>query len=587
MSSARHFRRPPTAEAAPAGARRRLDGWALAVALVTSALVLWGAFVMDRMFSDAPSIVGKSGIASLALLWPPLAAVAYALVRLALRLMDGLADGAPGVPGPDVAFRPSRGDFLRALGLVLLCWLPVLALRFPGNVDFDTLSQIIQPNGLAVASDHHPWLDTLVFTAFWNLGRATGVPALSVLPYAAIQVLVTAAVLALALVYLAFAGVPRPLRRLATAFVCLFPAVPVFAQTMMKDSLFAWLWVAFLLLYAEVIRTRGAALRRRWALPAMGAVMLLCMLTKKTGVYLLAICLPFALARCGRGDRARLAGLAFAPALALFLAWQAFALPALGVRKGSSGEMLSVPAVQTASYVRRHKAEMGPEEWAALEGVYVDPQTMGDTYNPARADSSKGRWRGDATREELLAYARWYVGALVRDPASFALSTGAITLPLYYPDSSTFGRESLLFYPDSIETAYNPDGFHRATITSYVYQESVDELNELIAGPYRTDSMARASAAFSQAYLTLARAFPIPFSKALYALWLPLLCLAWCARRGRRAGLCLLVPFGATLLSLLLGPIALPRYFAAVLYAIPLLTLVTVLDGPRTASGRE
>ena len=98
--------------------------------------------------------------------------------------------------------------FAKTTGLLALAWLPYLLLRFPGNVDPDTLWQLMQTHGLAAASNHHPWFDTLFFSAFWWLGDALGNHAISIFLYAVFQIALTAAALALVVIYLGFLGPP-------------------------------------------------------------------------------------------------------------------------------------------------------------------------------------------------------------------------------------------------------------------------------------------------------------------------------------------------------------------------------------------
>lgn len=592
--------------------RFKIDAWALIFSLIVSTLLVIGTYIVDRVFAGTPVLTGRKSLPILLFCIILLTAFFYLIAILIFSKLDQVSlntdmcvtstrdqkseefDNQANAPVPTssrhvdiISAQASsyKTTFLKLLGLFLACWIPYFFIRFPGNLDSDTLWQLLQTNGLAVASDHHPWFDTLIFSAFWTIGNVINNHSASVLLYAILQMLITAAAFSNACCYMKSIGVHKALRTMSVIFFCLYPAVPLFAQSMMKDSLFAWLWVLLLLCFAEILRSKGECVTSSRFLVIFFIVLLLSLLTKKTALYIVLLFSPFVIIYC-INNRLKLLSIITATICVYSIAWQSIILPALGIEKGSSREMLSLPASQTANYIKLYGNELTDEDWSILSGVYTDPKTMGDSYIPARADSSKERWTGGSSKGAQLAYARWFIGALVKHPDAFLLAAGSLTLPLYYPDTFSEGDESLIFYRDNIASRENRDPFLEQALTYYSGGTATPEqLDSFLSGMYRNPFISQISRIFNSIYLRLMSIFPILFSKVLYVFWLPFLLACWSIRTKRYGGLCFLVAYGVMLLSMVFGPIALPRYFAPIVYAAPLIVLVPYLD--TTVRGRH
>jgi hypothetical protein len=91
-----------------------------------------------------------------------LAVCLYAATCALFAAIDHRSAAARPAP-PHALSLPARASVL------LCCWVPYLIVRFPGNIDEDSIAQIMQTYGLAAATDHHPWFDTALFGAFWHL----------------------------------------------------------------------------------------------------------------------------------------------------------------------------------------------------------------------------------------------------------------------------------------------------------------------------------------------------------------------------------------------------------------------------------
>lgn len=614
------------------GTRTRFDMWAFVAALAISLPLAWGDYVR-RVFS--PSDTWHSAPAY----WPVTAAwtaaitvVLYALLyvlfcsldRMPNRTADSTADSAadstperiPGSTSRTARAFHSRHPLCAHVAVICACWSPYLLVRFPGNLDPDTQWQLLQFYGLAARTDQHPWFDTLVFGAFWQVGGALGSHAWSLLLYEFAQMACTACTFALCVHWMGTAGLPRGLRRFTLVFAALYPAVPLFAQTMAKDMLFAWPFMLFVLLLAEAARTHGAAFGSRRFAIAFFAVACLVMLTKKTGIYIVtASCVTLvaymgwwlrhdaagrqgaAQARAGVHPPATTHGRAEAPAqatphprarmlartaaatlAALALVggvWQHAVIPAMGVAPGPGKEKMSIVTQQTALYLAWHGDEMSDGDWQIVHSVFTNAQDLGTVYDPYRADATKDRWNSDAPADAQRDFLRWYAAAMLRHPDVFATAWGATALPLYYPDTTTQADESFVSYRNNLPArSTNPEatgneGFLQG-LTGDGSAASLSSVQSLMRSSYRPAWAASLADGLDAVYAFLERCVPVLFIKAVFTTWVPLVCAAYCIRRRNGAGLVMLVPALVTLATLAAAPIVLPRYVVASVDTLPL-----------------
>lgn len=470
-----------------------------------------------------------------------------------------------------------KKNFLPFFFIIMLSWIPIMIVRYPGNIDPDTFWQLLQTRGLALASDHHPWFDTLLFSAFWSIGDLLGSHAWSLLFYCSLQMVCTSGALALCLCYMKWLGVPRVIRGASLLFVTVLPMIPMYAQVMAKDSLFAWLWLLFLLLYIEVLRSEGAFLNNRKMSVVFFAICLLLTVTKKTGIYLILLSVIPLILVCPCA-RIRI-GLSFGCSVLAFMLWTNVVLPAFGVVKGSSAEMMSIPSQQVAYYLQMHSEEMTSRDWTVLEGVYASPEVLSTVYQPARADATKGLWKNESSLNQKLDFFAWYIRKSVRHPKTFILGALATMLPLYYPDDSTEGDESLLFYRDNLASRETGDAGLVQAIQRYSDGLANDEdMNSLFSGCFRNPFIAKLSDLYDSLLHKIASIFPPLFYKVTYTFYLPFIMAFYCfsrfaTYRSKRYPITVIVGFTPMFwmyLSLLAGPIALPRYMGPAIYAVPL-----------------
>ena len=334
----------------------------------------------------------------------------YLLTAALLRYLDRRAGERPAL----LDRMARRRRFLLALGILAVCWLPYLVLCWPGSLTYDAQWQLGQYFGRTAATNHHPWLSTLLLGGIVDLGGSLD---WGLFCYVLFQSALCAAVFAAVCVQAGeLAG--RRAFWLSLAYYALVPTWGAYAQMVVKDTLFYGVFGAFFLGLAEVLRRRGEA--GPVLLAGLGLLALACALLRNNGAYL-AVPALLALGAAVRRPRVRaaLVGLG-AGVLVLYLAFVQLALPALGVAPGSSREMLSLPFQQTARYVALYGDELTAEEIAVIDGV-LDYEAVVSAYDPRVADPVKNTYHG--TPEAMGDYWALWLDCGLRHPDAYLQAT--------------------------------------------------------------------------------------------------------------------------------------------------------------------
>lgn len=379
----------------------------------------WGAVIGSRfiLFRSAVVLTGRTLL---------FACVVFYAFRLADRQRAGEEPSAA----------PSLRRFFMAAGLVALCWLPYYLLFFPGLSNPDTLMQIAWDLHLPTewlryspvrgpeifATNHHPYFTTVLYGAFARIGLAIdGSIYWGVALYCLCQMLLTALALTGVWFWLRRMGLSRGAFRAGLAFTALFPLCPLYAITMLKDTLFGLACLCFSALLFALVRSRGERLEHGGFCAALFAAALLVALTKNQGVYFVAAAAAGALILC-RGRRLRAAAALAVPAVLFQFVWLQVLLPAWNVAPGGRQEMLGPLFQQTARYVVMYPEDVTAEEADAIRAV-IDYDSLAELYDPELSDDVKFTFDQDATEEELSAYYRAWGQMFLRHPDAYLQAT--------------------------------------------------------------------------------------------------------------------------------------------------------------------
>ena len=267
-------------------------------------------------------------------------------------------------------------------------------------------------------SDHNPFFDTVLFGAFaWVSDALTGSWNAGLYCFDALQAVATAFGFSLGISYLDRLGAPKPIGLLIFLFFAFVPIYPIYAMTMVKDSVFSWLYVLYFIEVAQIVETKGLVFEKRRWMVCFVTVSILLALTKKTGVYLV-IAAALLLLVFYRAAWKRLLVSALIPSAVLFAVFPLVIFPMCNVAPGGKQEALSPLFQQTARYVSCHYDDIPDSERESIDVVlgYYD---LPERYEAINADPVKFMWNYECSNGELVSYFKTYLIEGIKDPVCY------------------------------------------------------------------------------------------------------------------------------------------------------------------------
>lgn len=444
-----------------------------------------------------------------------------------------------------------------AAALILLGWTPWVLACLPGSVDWDSHTQICQVLGSMEMTDHHTVLSTWLHGGCLWLGRMLGSDNLGVFFYIFLQCLVCAWAYGQVVAFCAKLRCPRGVQYDVTAFFALVPAWGAFAQSMVKDTLFAAVFTLFFVYTADLLLFPKAFRETKVLWLRYGIVALLSCLLRKNGSYAVVPTLVLVAVLVGKsGLRKICAGIAVGT-VAVYLGFGLFTGQILGIPSAGGDLLLSIPLQQTGRYVCVYPDEVTEEERQAIDAV-VDYEQIRDSYEPQISDGMMALYK-DPSRQELQTYFATWFSMFLKHPTCYLQATQA----------NSFG-----YY--TIAESRSPYEYYM-----YINQPSMD-WKELNIAYLDTGGTAR--------YLLyqwglLFKRIPVLglLTNRGFVVWGLVAMLCWLFRRRRVESVPLAVCLGIYWLTLLASPVNdLLRYFLPILACSPVVLAISLLAGKKS-----
>lgn len=313
--------------------------------------------------------------------------------------------------------------FRNVLFLLLLVWLPVILVSFPGNVSYDAYGQICQVLGTMPYSKHHPLLHTLFMGGtvkiFYLL---TGSYETGVFVYIICQALALGMALAYTIQWLKKENRSMALLSLILGIYLFAPMYSNYVSTAVKDIPYAAAVIWYVVLLAEGMEHGEAFHGKRYpALLILAALM--CSLLRNNGIFLVIptgiIASVIRIRRDSEKNSLKYTMTFCLLPLVLYLLVNQALSVATGAEKGSMGEALSLPFQQTARCLLEHGDELTVDETAAIEDILGDIDDVAVRYDPDSADAVKSLYHREASGEELMRYICVWIKMFFKYPASY------------------------------------------------------------------------------------------------------------------------------------------------------------------------
>lgn len=336
-------------------------------------------------------------------------------------------------------------SILKTWIILILCWLPVYIMLFPGVMIGDTSIQIAQYlNGEGFA-DWHPFLTTFIFGWFISIFGANQAM-VGVGVFIAIQMLLASFTLAFLCNYIGYITKSNKFK-IAALILFAFPIAPLSFMNMNKDDIFCIFFIWFCISFCEVWRTRGEILKNKKFIFFFIIFSILACLTKKTGAYIIP-CSLFALIFLVTTRRQKIITSVTTVSVVALIHFiiPTFIFPIINVSPGPKSEALAVPIQLVSSAAIAYPEDFSQDDQQIInDTIAVGYNNIKDKYNSYTVDPIKGT--GSPNSSSSGAFLKLFIREGIKHPwtyikAELGLQNGWSTFTTPNGKNNTYSRST-------------------------------------------------------------------------------------------------------------------------------------------------
>ena len=377
--------------------------------LTDSSLMIWGSKL--RLLYFLFSLIGYS-------------AILYSIFLLVFQRIISL-DNSRDISSKLEKFFFGKFCLIKLAGIILLTWLPIIILCYPGGVCADAVGEIWQALGRynynIQGMTHALYVGFFLKIGQSLLGSYNRGLYLSVL----VQSIILALTMSNSLRAMYKRGVNRIYILLVLALYCFTPCYSNFATMTIKDTLFDTSVLLFITFYAEmVVGDEGRLSIKRVTQITLAALGVMLFRSNGQMIFVFAAVglLISTLFKKNIKLKEKLPRILFYCILpyVLFILVNSFYLNILKADDMNGKEFLSLPFQQTGRYIRDYAHEITDEEWAAIDKVLDTNQNLARAYNPNISDPLKLKFRENATNSDIAAYLKVWAKMFFKHPRVYA-----------------------------------------------------------------------------------------------------------------------------------------------------------------------
>lgn len=289
--------------------------------------------------------------------------------------------------------------FWIAFSIILLCWIPLYFIAYPGIITPDSLAQIKIINGDALLSDHHPIIHTAVIGVFYKLGyflfnSHNGAVGTAIF----VQMLLMSSIFAYSISYLYSKKVRLSYLIAILVFYSLSPIHAFYNITLWKDVLFSGVTLLLVISIYELVTqlNNKTIVQKDWivfSLTAIGFVLL-----RNNGIYAYVFLMMFMYYFFRRQLRSVIP-YSVLP-LIVYIVVKGPVFSALDVQPGHTVEALSIP-LQQMGYLANNEDLLTEEDKELLDKI-APVELMGNLYLPYLSDPIKNLIRDNPDYPSLV-----------------------------------------------------------------------------------------------------------------------------------------------------------------------------------------
>ena len=422
--------------------RFRLPEMLLAIFFSVNILI---GLTQDRRITYLIALPGLNVFENI-LLWAGLLTAVSAFIRVGVQWLT-----APAAP-KEQALAPSRKRKWLWAAIIFLCWVPVILLQAPGELAWDTASQISSFPGPGRIHASHPLLTTVIYGSLYALGQNLWCDTFGLVLCNMLQGVLTLYAVAMLAEEVTVCRQNSKFGLGVSLFFGLVSVFPMFVMEALRDSLFGPLYLLYGLYFRRLLLSE-----KKKDLVWLIFLGFLCAATRKGAIYLVVLSMLGLLLY-----RKPLRIVLSAAAVGLLaLHWFVILVvcPALGIIPPADYENYSQFYYITGYYCQQHAQELSQEDVAIISDV-LDYDAVLHKFNPDQNNDIKYTFHATSS-EQVRRYVVLNLQFFLRHPLT-VLEAIVYTrcnyfLPLYSESENIMGTSEIAWLSgpalDRLETA--------------------------------------------------------------------------------------------------------------------------------------
>lgn len=317
--------------------------------------------------------------------------------------------------------------FLVSFFIILIFWLPVIIIKYPGNLAYDGDGQLLEFFGYSNLINHHPVLHTLLFGICVEIGKRICSYNVGIFIFTLLQSFAFIAVFSYTIKFLKEINIDIKYRTMLLTIYSLFIIFPISVTVNTKDILYTAFAILYTIIFFKFSDINNKDISKSIIISSI-IVMVLFSIFRKEGIYIVLFSFPilfFLNKSCIKKF------LIMFIILILIYSFYMIMLRLLNIPEGSIKEPLAICFQQTARYIKDNKDEITEEEKNIISKVlrYSD---LNKRLNTEESFLAKQYFNEKATKEDLLNYFGVYIKQFFKHPYSYYLGWVEKEYPYFY-----------------------------------------------------------------------------------------------------------------------------------------------------------
>lgn len=338
--------------------------------------------------------------------------------------------------------RLSNGHFFLLIWLfIILAWTPVFLAVYPGIYSYDASPQILQVFGGEGynLTTHHPVLHTLLLSFCMKMGNwISGDYNTGMVIYTVIQVGVISGIFSYFIMFLRKLKVPVWILVVSILYLTFNPSIFIMTFITTKDILFGGFLLLLVLCMIEAIKEPEKKKEKIWCVKYIVIASLMC-LFRNQGIYILFFATILSWFIVKKSRRNIVVYNLIAIFLVCILNGPIFSM--VGIEKGDSREMLSVPMQQLAKVYNEEKLNDSEKE---MIETLIDKKSL-NNYVSRISDPVKSGFHTDVLMENKAEYLNLWFQLFLKYPKSYMISFLDGCYGYWYFDETVYWDKYILF----------------------------------------------------------------------------------------------------------------------------------------------